>query len=162
MIYRMLIILLLFSACQRKTVVVQDKVIEVDIDTTLNLLASDELPGNALKDIHHLLEIGFKKVNKAYDSLRFQMYYDSELKDSIRIQTAGKDTVFLTIGNDQNKKVALYSYLDILGYRFYGPEDHWTYIPEIHSPPPMDTIVHSVFGLRRFAASYSVGPPYIV
>lgn len=159
MIYRLLIILLLFSSCQRKTVPVQDDVIKVELDTSLTLLTSDEIPGEALKDIHHLLELGYKKANKKYDSLRFQMYFDPELKDSIGIQTSGKDSVFLTIGNDQNKKVALYSYLDILGYRFYGPEDHWTFIPELQELPPMDTILHSVFGLRRFAPSFSVGPP---
>ncbi|MBY5956607.1 DUF4838 domain-containing protein [Membranicola marinus] len=81
------------------------------------------------------------------------------MKDSIRIQAGCKDTVYLTIGNDQNKKVALYNYLDILGYRFYGPEDHWTYIPELENHSLIDTTIYSLFQLRRFAPSYSVGPP---
>lgn len=156
MVYRLFILLLLFSACQRKAVTGQGKVIELDIDTSLTLLAHDELPENSLNDIHHLLELGFNKANKKYDSLRFQMYFDPALKDSIRIQSSGKDTVYLTIGNNQNKKVALYSYLDILGYRFYGPEDHWTYIPELKSLLPLDTVLHSYFSLRRLAPSYDI------
>src|SRR5690554_2313188 len=125
MMYRLLIFLLVLSACQRKSVPDQNGNANADIDTSAQLLTKDEIPNNALADVHHLLRLGYEKADKDYDSLVFQLYLDHTLQDSIRIQASGNDTVYLSIGNKQNRSVALYSYLDLLGYRFYGPEDHW-------------------------------------
>lgn len=161
MIYRILIFILLFSACQRKTMPVHEDVTNIEIDTSLTLLAPDELPEDALADIHHLLKLGYEKAHQDYDSIRFQMYFDPKLKDSIRIQASGKDTIFLTIGNDQNKKVALYSFLDILGFRFYGPEDHWTYISAIQNFKQIDTLIFPFFPLRQWSPTFSIGPKRI-
>src|SRR5690606_30575799 len=145
MIYRLLIFLLFIVACQRKTVSDNAKTVQVNIDTTFSKLISDEIPINALKDVHHLLQLGYEKAGQKYDPIEFQMYFNEDLIDSIQVQTSGNDTVFLTIGNIRNKSVALYTYLDLLDYRFYGPEDLWTFIPEIHNHPIVDTIFDSYF-----------------
>lgn len=156
MMYRLLILFLIFSACQRKIVPQTGIVIDVHIDTTLHLLSAKDIPANSLTDVHHLLRLGYEKSGTTYDSLQFLMYFDPKLKDSIRIQAPGSDTVYLTIGNKHNKSVALYSYLDLLGYRFYGPEDHWTYIPEIVNLSTLDTLMVAYFQYRSLSPSYGV------
>src|SRR5690606_685481 len=119
-------------------------------------LISDEIPINALKDVHHLLQLGYEKAGQKYDPIEFQMYFNEDLIDSIQVQTSGNDTVFLTIGNIRNKSVALYTYLDLLDYRFYGPEDLWTFIPEIHNHTLVDTTIDSYFKFRNLSPSFGV------
>lgn len=163
MLYRLIIFILIFSACQRKSVQEKSLIIQEDIviDTSLTMYTDEELPKSALDDIHHLLELGFKEANRKYDTLRFKMYFDPKLDDSIRLKSTGERTIFLTIGNDNNKVVALYSYLDLLGYRFYGPEDHWTYIPELKEFEAIDTTIVSFFSLRKLIPSFGASRPGI-
>lgn len=155
MMVRMLIFLLILSACQRKSVPGHNGK-DLDIDSTAQLLSKGEIPQNALNDVHNLLGIGYEKADKIIDSTTFLLYLDHRLKDSIRIQTSSHDTVYLIIGNPKNRSVALYSYLDHLGFRFYGPEDHWTHIPHLNNLPYIDTTVCSFFKVRRLLPSYSL------
>lgn len=156
MMYRLLLFLLVLSACQRKSIPDHHGNANADIDTSAQLLTNDKIPKTSLADVHHLLRMGYEKVDKVYDSIVFQLYYNFELQDSIRIQASGNDTVYLFIGNKQNRSVALYSYLDLLGYRFYGPENHWTYIPTENKNHLSDTTVVSHFKYRILSPSYGV------
>src|SRR5690606_18736448 len=82
MMVRMLIFLLILSACQRKSVPGHNGK-DLDIDSTAQLLSKGEIPQNALNDVHNLLGIGYEKADKIIDSTTFLLYLDHRLKDSI-------------------------------------------------------------------------------
>lgn len=110
----------------------------------------------ALTDVQNLLQEGYSKNNVVISKIKFNIQFDQALKDTIHIITKRPDLVSLYIGDEKNKTVALYSYLDLLGFRFYGAEDHWTYIPPLNPNLDLDTKVVSYFPYRRIFASYGV------
>src|SRR5690606_22968679 len=149
MILRIILLTLIFSACQRMTISKVEDEANFEIDTLRAERIKDMVQASILSDLHHLLSIGYERSGIAYDSLQVQTYFDPNLKDSIRIQAQGRDSLYLTVGNYLNAKNAIYSYLDILGYRFYGPDDHWTYFPDLSYPQRVDTTVYSLFKMRN-------------
>lgn len=158
MIYRLLLILLVFYACQRKSIPTSKSMPNVTIDTSMAKPLDSEIPFDVLADVHHLLKLGVEKAGNYYDTLNFKVYLNPKMNNGIRVQTSGLDTVYLSIGHKSNKNVAFYSYLDLLGYKFYGPEDYWTYIPKVDRITSLDTLIESQFMFRQFRPTFSVGP----
>ncbi|WP_236974821.1 DUF4838 domain-containing protein [Membranihabitans maritimus] len=120
-------------------------------------ISQENLPLESVRDVKQLLAKGLQK-SKATGKINFVFFFNESLHDSIKIQTLNPEKVYISIGNQKNKSTALYSYLDLLGYCFYGPEDHWNYIPEIDINREIDTVIHSAFNLRRLSVSYGFGP----
>lgn len=156
MILRLIFLTIIFSSCQRMNLSDIDENTSMEIDTMTAERIEDLVPGSVLSDLHNLLSIAFDRSGLNYDSLHIRTYFDPNLKDSIRIQSPAKDSLYVTVGNYLNAKVAIYSYLDILGYRFYGPEDHWTFFPDLSYTHFVDTTICSHFKMRNIIPSYSL------
>lgn len=120
--------------------------------------AHKDLPANTISDIHFLMKKGYEKNNLHYDSIQFNVYHNAKLQDSIHIRSQPHNRVDIIIGKQNNIKSALYSYLDAIGFRFYGPENHWTFIPTLGNNNVVDTSYYSPFLLRQFNPTFSVGP----
>lgn len=156
LVFMLLLPLLMFGTCTRSSQKVKNQSQEVD-STQLKIIPTENL-GKKMDDIYYLLQQGYDKANLPYDSIQFELIHDPALQDSIRIVTLANNSVKITVGKPGNKVVSLYSYLEILGYRFYGPEDHWTYIPVLDINKDIDTLIQSTFLLRQFNPTFSVGP----
>lgn len=151
--YFLFVIIIAITSCQRRSVPEVTKLPSMSSDSLITL-NDNEI--KRLTDVQQLLRLSQENSGKIYDSVAFQIYFNSELGDSIKIQDFNNDTVYISIGNNKNRPIAIYSYLDILGYRFYGPEDHWTYIPKSGNKKIIDTTVISYFPYRILSPSYGV------
>lgn len=154
LIFNIVPIFLALGACNRSAH------IEKSIDKEENIYQQEisliENHASVEKDIHHLLKQGYEKAGTKYDSVKFNLYHTPALMDSIKIESNGENIVRFYLGNKNNRVVAYYSYLDVLGFRFYGPDDHWTHIPEVNFEMPIDTLIASNFKYRVLSPSYGV------
>ncbi len=117
----------------------------------------DQARISAERDVRNLLAAGFAKASRRSYQVDLDYQIDEMLKDSVRVQTISNNVVRVTTGSGTRSDVGLYTFLDILGYRFYGPEDHWTFIPALAFPlPKFDTIVVCRFPYQRLAPSFGV------
>lgn len=90
-------------------------------------------------------------------NLKFSYSTNYDLGSQIDIKFQN-NTLYIATAKTSFKSIAAYSYLHQLGFRFYGPEDYWTYIPKlVDSDLNQSFSVTPPFGIFRLFVSNGFG-----
>ena len=88
----------------------------------------------------------------------FIINYESTLSSNeIRINYA--NSVLSIQSNKENTSTGLYEFLNLAGFKFYGPEEHWVFVPDCidYSTLEIDTTINNQFNIKRIWPSFGFG-----
>lgn len=108
---------------------------------------------DSLADVKQLiLESSCKK------NVDIQFVFNS-ISEENKIKLTFENNVLTIWASQQNRSIALYEFLNQVGFKFYGPEQHWTYIPDCvdYSSIAIDKTISNLFTIRSIGVSYGLG-----